>query len=371
MATRALVATRKGLFTVGKGPNGWAIEGAAFAGDNVLMALADARDGALYAALGHGHFGVKLHRSRDAGGSWQEIATPAYPPKPEGVTDLDPVRKTPIDWSLDVIWSLEGGGPTRPRRLWAGTVPGGLFRSEDSGDSWQLVRSLWDRDERPKWFGGGMDRPGIHSIVVDPRNNDHVSVGISCGGVWHTTDAGESWRLTGKGMRAGFMPPELADDPNIQDVHRLVACAAQPDRMWIQHHGGIYRSIDGGGSWTEIKEAGPSTFGFAVAVHPKNPDQAWFVPAIKDEKRIPVDGRMVVTRTSDGGRSFVTLGRGLPDRWAYDLVYRHGFAVDSTGQCLILGSTTGNLFISDDGGDSWQTVSNHLPPIYVTRFHDV
>jgi hypothetical protein len=370
MAIRVLVATRKGLFTVERRPQGWSLDRVSFDGDNILMALPDGRDGSLYAALGHGHFGVKLHRSSDGGGSWREITAPAYPPRPEGVTDLDPVRKTPIDWSLEVIWSLESGGPTRPGRLWAGTVPGGLFRSDDSGESWQLVRGLWDRPERKQWFGGGMDRPGIHSVVVDPTNNDRLSVGISCGGVWHSEDAGESWRLTGKGMRAAFMPPDQAGDPNIQDVHRLVACAARPDQLWVQHHNGIFRSRDGGGSWTEIVDVSPSVFGFPVAVHPKNPEIAWFVPAIKDEKRIPAEGRLVVTRTRDGGKTFQTLSKGLPQAWAYDLVYRHAFAVDDTGERLVLGSTTGNLFVSDDGGESWQTISNHLPPIYCTRFYE-
>jgi hypothetical protein len=370
MSTRALVATRKGLFTVERRASGWTLARVAFAGDNVPMALADARDGAIYAALGHGHFGVKLHRSNDGGETWRAIGVPTYPPKPEGVTDMDPVRRTPIEWSLELIWSLESGGPTRPGRLWAGTVPGGLFRSDDSGESWQLVRSLWDRPERQRWFGGGMDRPGIHSIVVDPGNNDKVSIGVSCGGVWHTADGGESWRVTGKGMRATFLPPEQADDPNQQDPHRLVTCAARSDHFWVQHHNGIFRSTDGGGSWTEITAGQPSTFGFPVAVHPKDPEVAWFVPAIKDEKRIPAEGRLVVSHTRDGGRSFVVLSRGLPQEWAYDLVYRHAFAIDDTGERLILGTTTGNLFLSDDGGQGWQAVSHHLPPIYATSFFE-
>jgi hypothetical protein len=112
----------------------------------------------------------------------------------------------------------------------------------------------------------------------------------------------------------------------------------------------------------------PSAFGFAVAAHPRRPETAWFVPAIKDEKRIPADGRLVVTRTDDGGRSFTALTRGLPHSWAYDLVFRHCLDVDGSGERLLFGSTTGNLYASDDGGESWQTVSNHLPPIYCVRF---
>ena len=113
-------------------------------------------------------------------------------------------------------------------------------------------------------------------------------------------------------MRADFMPPDREFDPDIQDPHRVVRCAAAPDVLWTQHHNGIFRSIDDGDLWTEITEAGPSTFGFAVAVHPHDPDTAWFVPAIKDEVRVPVDGRFVVTRTRDGGATFDVLADGLP-----------------------------------------------------------
>ena len=364
---RALVATRKGLFTISRGQGGWTVTAVAFPGDNVPMVLPDRRDGALYAVLGHGHFGTKLHRSRDGGSSWQEIAVPTYPPKPEGFDDLDPVQKKPIEWTLELIWALEGGGADRPGRLWAGTVPGGLFRSEDSGASWSLVRSLWDLPERRRWSGGGMGQPGLHSICVDPRDSGHVTVAVSTGGVWQTRDDGATWAVGGPGLRAEYLPPELAMDPVPQDVHHLVACPARPDVLWVQHHNGIFRSTDGAASWTELR-AQPSSFGFAVAVHPSDPETAWFVPAIKDEKRIPVEGRLVVTRTRDGGRSFQPLTRGLPQAWAYDLVYRHGLDVDASGERLVFGSTTGNLWVSDDQGESWQTVANYLPPIYCVRF---
>jgi photosystem II stability/assembly factor-like uncharacterized protein len=246
-------------------------------------------------------------------------------------------------------------------------VPGGLFRSDDTGASWGLVRSLWDRPERKRWFGGGKDRAGIHSICVDPRDSRHVTIAVSCGGVWQTRDGGASWEVSGPGLRAEFMPPDLQLDPGIQDVHHLVSCAAHPDALWVQHHNGIFRSTDGAASWSELK-ASPSSFGFAVAVHPRLPDTAWFVPAIKDEKRIPVEGRLVVTRTRDGGRSFEALSRGLPQAWAYDLVLRHALDVDASGDRLLFGSTTGNLWVSEDQGDSWSALANHLPPIYCVKF---
>jgi hypothetical protein len=373
MSDRLLVATRKGLFKVerGEGENGggaWRVTGASFLGDPVKMVLPDPRDGAIYAALGHGHFGVKLHRSRDGGESWEEISSPKYPEKPADVDDRDPMRGTPIPWVVDQIWALEAGGAEEPGVLWCGTIPGGLFRSADGGASWSLVSSLWNNPARKEWFGGGYDYPGIHSICVDPRDPKHVTVGISCGGVWVTRDAGETWQVQADGMVAGYMPPEQANNPNIQDPHRIVACPAAPDVLWSQHHSSVFRSTDGARSWSEVTAAAPSRFGFAVAVHPKDPDVAWFVPAVADEKRIPVDGKFVVSRTRDGGKTFDVLRKGLPQEHAYDLVYRHALDVDGTGQRLAVGSTTGSVWTSDDQGDSWQVVSHTLPPVYCVRF---
>ncbi len=350
------VATRKGLFTV----EGGKVVASEFLGDNVSMVLTDPRDGTLYAAFDHGHFGVKLKR-KAKGGEWEEIASPAYPAKPEGALG---------EWTLKKIWSLEPGGAKQPGRLWAGTLPGGLFVSDDRGSSWRLVESLWN--ERCKsaddWGGGGYDWPGIHSISVDPRDADHVLVAVSTAGVWRTKDGGKTWTQTANGMRAEYMPPERAREPVAQDVHRLSRCAAAPDEMWVQHHNGVFKSVDNGANWTEIENAPVSRFGFAAAAHPKEKGTAWLVPAIKDEKRIPKDGAVVVNRTRDGGKTWETLRKGLPQKDAYDLVYRHGLDVDATGNNLAFGSTTGGLWLSSDGGDSWTALEARLPPIHAVRF---
>jgi photosystem II stability/assembly factor-like uncharacterized protein len=368
MSTRCHVSTRKGLFTLDREPSGWAISRASFLGDNCTLVMHDPRNGSLLAALDHGHFGVKMHRSRDGAQSWQEIATPTYPEKPADYVPKTPAEGRPVDWVLKLVWALAPGGPNEDGVVWCGTLPGGLFRSEDGGDSWELNRPLWDDPRREEWFGGGADQPGIHSICVDPRDPEHVIVGVSCGGVWTTHDAGRTWKIGGKGMRAEFMPPERQYDENIQDPHMVVQCPASPDSLWVQHHNGIFRSTDAAASWTEINGVKPSAFGFAVAVHPKDPDTAWFVPAVKDEKRYPADGRVAVNRTRDGGKSFETLTKGLPQQHAYDLVFRHALDIDERGERLAFGSTTGSLWMTEDGGDSWQTLSSNLPPIYSVRF---
>jgi hypothetical protein len=251
--------------------------------------------------------------------------------------------------------------------LWAGTSPGGLFRSDDRGDSWTLVRSLWDDPLRKKWMGVIYDQAGIHSICVDPRDSRRVAVAVSIGGVWETLDGGKSWAMGGKGLRAAYMPPDQAYDPASQDAHRMVRCRAEPDALWIQHHNGVFRATAGIGEWEELSPP-VSGFGFAVAVHPDEPGAAWFVPATKDEHRYPVDGQMVVARTRDGGKSFDTLREGLPQKNAYDLVYRHGLDVDASGERLVMGSTTGGLWFSEDSGDAWTQSEARLPPIYAVRF---
>jgi hypothetical protein len=202
---KLLVSTRKGLFEVDR-DDGWRIGAVHFLGDPVSLAIEDPRDGAWYAALKLGHFGVKLRRSDDRGVSWTEVASPAFPATPDGDGP-----------SLSECWALAPGGLDQPGRLWFGSIPGGLFRSDDRGGSWSLVTSLWDDPLRSRWFGGGADEPGIHTVLVDPRDSRRVLVAVSCGGVWSTPDDGATWEVHTAGMRADFMPPEVADDPSIQD----------------------------------------------------------------------------------------------------------------------------------------------------------
>jgi hypothetical protein len=189
---------------------------------------------------------------------------------------------------------------------------------------------------------------------------------VSCGGVWRSSDDGASWRLVGEGMKADFLPPDQAGDLVNQDPHRVVRSPTQPDRLWMQHHCGIYRSDDGGDHWQPITGVAPSGFGFTVAVHPQDPDTAWFVPAVKDQIRVPVDACLVVTRTHDAGATFTPLATGLPTP-SWDLIYRHALDVTPDGRTLAMASTTGGAWVSQDGGESWQALSVHLPPVAAVR----
>jgi len=359
---RIFVSTRKGLFILKRGPKGWHISQTAFLGVPVSATMLDRRDGLTYAALAHRQFGVKLHRSEDGGKHWREIETPAFPRMKRSKNN----REKPPTVSL--IWCLEAAGPDMPGVLWAGTIPGALFKSDDRGASWELNKPLWQRPERVEWFGGGYDDPGVDSICIDPRDSSRLAIGVSVGGLWHSPDAGRSWTLCGEGLWAEYVPSKRRIDLRIQDPHRVVQCRMHPDVFWVQHHNGIFRSTDGLTTCREMAGVKPSHYGFAVAAHPTDPDVAWFVPMINDEARYPVNGSLVVTRTRDGGKTFEILSRGLPQQHAYDLVYRHALDVDDRGERLAMGSTSGTLWVSEDGGDEWDCVAPHLPPIYSVRF---
>jgi photosystem II stability/assembly factor-like uncharacterized protein len=358
MKSTVLLGTRKGFIAYNLKNNKWQVENISFDGVPVSIAFADQRTGTWWASLDHGHFGVKLHRSKDRGKTWEEVTAPAYPEGEE--------IKEGVPASTRYIWAMADGGKNFLSRLWIGTDPGGLFLSEDEGNNFKLVESLWNHPTRKEgWFGGGRDQPGIHSIVVDPRDENHIHIGISCAGVFETSDAGKSWEIRNKGMRADFLP-----DPNAEtgyDPHILVAAPSNPDILWQQNHCGIFVSTDGAKNWIEVSEAeGPARFGFAISVAEDNPNQAWVAPADSDMIRTAIKGALCICRTDDGGKSWKALRKGLPQENCFDIVYRHALA--SSGDTVIFGTTTGNLFISNDRGESWEVINNYLPMVYSVMF---
>ena len=273
MTQDLFVSTRKGLFRFQRSGGKWQQTYVAFLGQPVTAFLADPRTGHWYAALNLGHFGAKLHRSTNQGATWEELTMPTLPKSED--------KDAP---SLNQIWALEAGGADQPGLIWAGSLPAALFRNDRNGEGdWQLVEGLWNLPDRAKWFGGGTDDTALHTLCIDPRNSSRLVIAISCGGVWRSEDAGASWTCRSKGLFAEYMPPDRREDPAIQDPHRIVQCRDKPDHFWCQHHNGIFFSTNDLESW---QFAGPR-FGFGVAVHPKEPAKAWFVPAIKDEVRVP------------------------------------------------------------------------------------
>lgn len=353
-----LLGTRKGLVVYKKTANGWTYQGVHFLGIPVSLVYVDERTATWWACLDHGHWGVKLHRSDDLGKNWEEITAPKYP---EGEEIKDGVPAT-----TKYLWAMTHAGDDKPRQLWLGTIPAGLFHSSDNGDSFELNRPLWDQPSRKeKWFGGGFDHPGIDSIVVDPRDSDHIFIAISCAGVFESTDAGKSWEVRNKGLIANFLPDPHAEVGH--DPHMLVACQSNPDYLWQQNHCGIFKSEDGAKTWQDVSQKeGPANFGFAMAVNDQDAQQAWVVPAISDEIRVTVNNSLCVCRTDDGGKTWTDFRNGLPQLNSFDIVYRHGLA--TTENSLAFGTTTGNLFLSENYGESWNCINHYLPMIHSVIF---
>lgn len=393
MAERLILGTRKGTVIFDRGASGWKPRPIQHAGIPVCYAAADPRDGTLWASLDHGHWGPKLSRSRDDGSNWEDIGTLGYPegaryivkylPTPEFEAESPKAEPEYAAATVYKIWDLGFGGAEHPGRIYAGTIPGGLFVSDDGGDSWQLNRPLWNHPSRGGdlfatdassenvWHGTpasidyGVFEPGIHSIIVDQHNPQHCYVAVSTAGVLESHDGGQSWQSCNRGMLMDYLPNPEAEWGH--DPHFVTACAAQPQHLWQQNHCGIFYSDNGAQSWRKVSQPDQGVhFGFPIAVDEQDGRTAWVVPARGDFERMALDGGLFVARTSDGGESWQCFRAGLPQQNAYDIVLRH--ALDVSGDTLCFGSTTGNVYLSEDRGESWQSLGGNFPPVYSVRF---
>ncbi len=387
MLDRILIGTRKGSFIAENDSGSFRLRLAGHGGTSVNYIAADPETGTIWAALGFGHWGAKLSRSTDGGKTWADASQVKYPPGARYLSPPDPgeesaeepTRYTVRNATLLKLWVLAFG----PRgRVYVGTIPGGLFVSEDGGERFELNRPLWNHESRggdlfegeglgmTHWFGtpaseGGEFAAGIHSIEVDPRDPNRILVAISTAGVLETTDGGKSWRGRNQGLTNDYLPDQTAEWGH--DAHAIQMCKANPDHVWQQNHCGVFYSSDGAATWKKVSAPEQGVhFGFPIAVDEKDGRTAWVVPGISDQQRMAIGGGLFVARTTDGGQTWQQLRKGLPQENAYDVVYRHALSV--SGDRIVFGSTTGNLYLSEDRGESWKTLANNLPPIYSVRF---
>lgn len=364
MTDSILLGTRKGLLLIERQHGRWSIQREVFPGIPVSYACCDPRTGTAWAALDHGHWGAKLHRSTSLGGDWQEMQAPKYPEGEVIYRPLDDAETKPAATSY--IWMIQPGGKDQSGRMYIGTEPGGIFQSDDGGESFHLVESFWNHHSRAKnWFGGGRDYAGACSIIVDPRDSQHLYIGVSVGGVFESTDGGATWDGRNKGLLACYLPDPSAEYGH--DPHFMLASPSNPDILWQQNHCGVFRSVDRGQNWQHIsQEGGPAYFGFPIAVDAEDAEIAWVVPAVDSEYRIPVDRALRVARTDDGGKTWHDFRAGLPQEHCYDIVFRH--ALDNSGDRLAFGTTSGNVYLSDNRGESWQCIAQNLATVYSVRF---
>jgi hypothetical protein len=347
--TELVVGTKKGLFVLeGEPGSPFEVTARAFAGEPVEYALRDPRSGRVLAAVSSPFYGPKIFHADDPWGEWEQAAGVSLP---EGG-----------EQALERIWVLVPG--EAEGLVYAGGDPGVLFESRDGGASFELNRGLWEEPSRPKWQpgGGGLC---VHSIATWPGEPDRLAIAISAAGVWLTDDGGASWRRGNQGIVPRYLPEDTPPDEVALCVHRLRRSAVRPERIFMQFHGGVYRSDDAGESWHDIAPGLPSDFGFPLAIDPADPDSAFVIPLVADMDRVTPDGRVRVYETRDAGASWAPRGDGLPAEHAYLTVLREAFDWTGEGERLELyfGATSGAVFGSGDAGATWFDAAPHLPPV--------
>lgn len=348
--TELLIGTKKGLFVLrGQPRTGFRVTARAFAGEPVDYAMRDRHTGRVFATMTSPFYGPKVFYADDPAGEWTQAEGVALP---SGGSE-----------ALVRIWVIVAG--EAEGTLYAGGDPGVLFESRDGGATWSLNASLWEHRLAESWQpgGGGLC---LHSIAAWPGDPDRLTVGVSAAGVWHTDDGGGTWRRGNAGIVARYLPEEAREASTSLCIHHLERARARPERMFMQFHGGVYRSDDAGATWADIGADLPSDFGFPLAVDPGDPDSAFVIPLQADRDRVTPGGRVRVYETRDAGSSWLERGDGLPSRDAYLTVLRQAFASAGEGESLQLyfGATSGDVFGSADAGRSWMSVAERLPPVF-------
>lgn len=348
-----LLGTNKGAFLAKSNADRkqWKVAGPYFHGQAVYSMAYDNRNGrhGLWASTGSPLWGTFLRSSDDFGKTWTNPleANIKFPPE-SGL-------------SLKNIWKIELGPLESPDKLYCGVEPAALFESHDAGETWSLVRGLFDHPHRPRWMPG-QGGLCLHTILLHPTEPGRMHVGISAGGVYRTDDGGRTWHACNRGIRVTFMPERFPEFG--QCVHKIVRHPDRPERLFLQNHWGLYRSDDGAETWNDVAHGLPSDFGFAMATHPHDPDCVYIVPMESDEFRCTPEGRLRVYRTRNAGASWEPLTRGLPQKGAFETVLRDGMVTDSLDPVgIYFGTRSGKLYASKDAGRTWKELLNGLPQI--------
>ena len=363
--TLLAIGTRKGLWLARSddGRATWQVDGPHFRMQAVYAVAIDTRGAQPRVLVGADspHWGPSVFRSDDLGASWQETEKGAmHFPADTGAT-------------LARVWQLAPGRADEPDVVWAGAEPSTVWRSEDRGETFELVRGLWEHPDRPHWepgFGG----MAVHTVLPHPRERDRVLVAMSAGGVYTTSDGGDSWSSSNSGLEAYFMTDKYPAFG--QCVHKVARDAADPSRLYLQNHGGVegceqpgvYRSDDGGATWVPHSEGLPeTTFGFTVVAHPSRGGTAWVFPLVADGERWPHGGHAAVYRTTDAGDSWHVCDKGLP-QGLYAAVLRDAMSADDCDPAgLYLGTRTGSVYASRDEAESWTELVRDLPDVLSVR----
>jgi photosystem II stability/assembly factor-like uncharacterized protein len=364
-----LVATRKGawIYHGDAARKAWRVDGPHFLGHIIQHLVLDPRDGrTLLAAAKTGHLGPTVFRSTDLGRTWKEAKQPpAFPKAKDGEKGR----------SVDHTFWLTPSSAKEPNVWYAGTSPQGLFRSDDGGVTWEALPGLNEDAQYRSWMGseqdGTPDGPKLHSVIVDPRDPQHLYLGMSGGGVHESIDGGRSWKPLVRGLEV----VEGMDASNIafHDPHCVRMCPSNPDRLYQQNHCGIYRLDRPSTEWTRIGKRMPKSIGdigFPMVIHPRNADTAWVFPmdGATVWPRTSPEGKPAAYVTRDAGKNWKRLDKGLPDAQAWWTVKRQAMTGDARDPIgLYLGTTSGELWSSRDEGQRWSCIARGLPEIYAVE----
>jgi photosystem II stability/assembly factor-like uncharacterized protein len=377
-----VVATRKGLFFLqaDSARETWALSEPVFLGHIINHAVLDPRDGrTMLAAAATGHLGPTIFRSQDAGQTWMEASRPPA---------FDKAKPGENPRVVDHTFWLTAGHAGQPGVWYAGTSPQALWVTRDGGDSWESVRGFNDhpdyeiRIEDPQ--AGTPDGPVMHSIQVDPRDARHMYLGLSGGGVYESNDAGESWDSLNRGMATPVADPAagaMETQPNSvewrdfgpeHDPHCMQMHPANPDVLYQQNHCGIYRLERPADTWERIgvnmpREVGD--IGFVVGVHPRDANRCWVFPMDGTDvwPRTSPGGRPAVYATVDAGKTWQREDRGLPER-GWLTVKRQAMSVDNSDPAgVYFGTTSGEVWGSINEGEDWRCLARHFPEIYAVE----
>jgi len=343
-AITVLLGTTKGAFLLDSDADrrDWQIRGPFCDGWPINHVLGDPATGALWAAGGSNWHGPGIWRSVDGGQNWT-------------------LSKDNLA-GIETVWSLGRAGDT----LYAGSKPAQIFQSTDGGETWQQLPALADFPGREDWNPGAAGLV-LHSIVSDPARPENLWIGISAVGAFASEDGGKSWEIRNRRSNHDHATHDHGHDHGKVGicVHNIVLAPGGDGRMYQQNHHGVYRSADAGRTWEEISDGLPSTFGFPISVHPRDPQRLWVFPLNGDSLgRFPPDASAAVWRSSDGGDSWQRCDTGLPTKDCFFTVLRQGMAVDrqpSVG--VYFGTNSGSVFASTDEGDSWREIARHLPTV--------
>ena len=359
---RVLVGTHKGAFilTSDAKREKWEIGGPHFAGWDIYHVNGSpVNPNRIYASQTSGWFGQVIQRSDDGGKTWEPLGNKfAYEGTPGTHLWYD---GTQHPWEFKRVWRLEPS-LTDADTVYAGVEDAALFRSTDGGQNWEELPGL--RDVKGNLWQPGAGGMCLHTILLDPNHPQRMFVAISAAGAFRTDDGGQTWRSINNGLKSNYELPDASADVG-HCVHNIAMHPSQPDVLFMQKHWDVMRSDDGGNLWREVSGNLPSDFGFPIAVHAHEPNTIYVIPIKSDSEHYPPEGKLRVYRSRSGGEEWEALTNGLPQSDCYVNILRSALAVDTLDECgLYFGTTGGQVYASNDSGDTWKAIATNLPAVF-------